>query len=302
MNLLLAVGGILLLFWGAHQLLRSSVQIALRMGMSPLVIGLTLVALATSLPEALTSAIAQIEGVSGDVALGNVVGSNIANIGLVLALGLLICPMSIRKQVKQVEMPLLISVSFFLGAFMLKGHLGWFVGLLLLLGAIAYLFFEWRYGKNGEAPQKNGRPMGRLVLFFLLSIVALILGAKGLVDGGVGLAKQFHVPERVIALSVIAIGTSLPELVTVIVAATQKKEALILGNVVGSNLLNLLLVIGISALIRPIIFTHYLLICDLPIMIGFSLLLWLSMWRRNKLSRFYGGLYLVLYVCYLVWI
>jgi len=300
--ILLVLGGILFLFWGAHQLLRSSVQIALIMGISPLVIGLTLVAFATSLPEALTSIIAQIEKVPGDIALGNVLGSNIANIGLVLGVGLLICPVTIRKRVKTIEIPFLIILSFLLGAIMLKGFVGRWAGFWFLLGAIGYLVFEWIYGKNGEAVSKNSRPIGRLILFFFLGVLALILGAKGLVDGGVRLARELHVPERIIALSVIAIGTSLPELFTVILAAIKKKEDLILGNVVGSNILNLLLIVGISALIRPIIFTHFMLIYDVPIMIGFAGLLWISMWRCEKLHRLYGGLYLFLYVGYLVFV
>ncbi|MCB1110637.1 MAG: sodium:calcium antiporter, partial [Chlamydiia bacterium] len=269
-------------------------------GVSPLVVGLTLVALATSFPEAMTSAIAQIKGVSGDVALGNVIGSNIANIGLVLGVALLICPVRIPRKIKTIEMPLLLIFSLFLGFIMLFGEIPRWMGVCFLLLACGYLLFEWLYGKNGEEVAKSQVSLSKAVIFFCLSLIALILGARGLVDGGVRLAFLLHVPERIIAVSVVAIGTSLPELVTVIVAATRKKEALILGNVVGSNILNILFIVGISAVIRPLFFTAPLLAFDIPIMVGFAGLLWISMWKRTVLPRFVGIFYIVLYIGYLV--
>lgn len=298
--ILFVIVGVLLLYWGAHQLLRASVQIALAAGVSPLVIGLTLVALATSFPEAMTSAIAQIEGISGDVALGNVIGSNIANIGLVLGVALLICPVRIPQKIKTLEMPFLLIFSLILGLIMFLGVIPRWIGVLFLLLACGYLIFEWLYGKNGEAVPKNQVSLKKAILFFCLSLLALILGAKGLVEGGVQLARLLQVPERVIAVSVIAIGTSLPELTTVILAATRKKEALILGNVLGSNILNILFIVGLSAVIRPLIFTVPLLSFDIPIMVGFAGVLWISMWRRNVLPRLVGAFYLALYIGYLV--
>jgi len=302
LSIFFIVGGAILLYWGAHELLRSSVQIALAFGLSPLVIGLTLVALATSLPEALTSVIAQVQDVSGDVALGNVLGSNIANIGLVLGVALLICPIQIPRKIKAIEMSILLVFSFVLALVMLKGFVGRWMGACFFVLACGYLLFEWIYGKNGEPIPKSKGALGKAILFFFLSVLALIFGAKGLVDGGVGLAHVLHVPERIIAVSVIAIGTSLPELVTVIVAAAHRKDSLILGNVVGSNILNLLFIVGLSALIRPIIFSHQLLMNDIPIMIGFAGVLWISMWRRTVLPRLIGAFYLLLYIGYLVFV
>ena len=299
-SVLFILGGALLLYWGAHQLIRSSVQIALAAGVSPLVIGLTLVALATSFPEAMTSAIAQMKGVSGDVALGNVLGSNIANIGLVLGVALLICPVRIPIKIKTIEMPLLLLLSLALGLIMFLGEISRWMGVCSLLLACGYLIFEWLYGKNGEAVAKSAASLKKALLFFCFSLVALIFGAKGLVEGGVELARILQVPERVIAVSVIAIGTSLPELATVILAAARKKEALILGNVVGSNILNLLFIVGLSAVIRPLIFTRPLLTFDVPIMVGLVGALWISMWRRNVLPRYVGAFYLILYIGYLV--
>ncbi|WP_420422258.1 calcium/sodium antiporter [Simkania sp.] len=298
--ILLVAFGVLLLYWGAHQLFRSSIQIALAAGVSPLVVGLTLVALATSFPEAMTSAIAQIKGVSGDVALGNVIGSNIANIGLVLGVALLICPIRIPQKIKRIEMPLVLIFSLLLGLIMFLGEIPRWIGVCFLVLACGYLIFEWLYGKNGEAASKNQASLQKAVIFFCLSLIALIFGARGLVDGGVELALLLHVPERVIAVSVVAIGTSLPELVTVILAAAHKKEALILGNVVGSNILNILFIVGLSAVIRPLIFTAPMLAFDIPIMVGFTGVLWISMWRRNVLPRFVGIFYLALYIGYLV--
>lgn len=300
--ILFVVFGVLLLYWGAQQLLRSSIQIALAAGVSPLVVGLTLVALATSFPEAMTSAFAQIKGVSGDVALGNIIGSNIANIGLILGVALLISPVRIPQKIKTIEMSLLLIFSLLLGLTMFLGEIPRWIGACFLLLSCLYLVYEWLYGKNGEAIPKVQVSLKKAVIFFCLSLIALILGARGLVDGGVRLAFLLHMPERFIAVSVIAIGTSLPELVTVILAAAHKKDALVLGNVVGSNILNILFIVGLSAVIRPLIFTAPMLVFDMPVMVGMVGVLWISMWRKNVLSCLHGFFYLALYIGYLLMI
>ena len=255
------LGGLLLLTIGAESLVRGSASVALRVGVTPLAVGLTVVAFGTGSPELFVSAQAAYAG-NSDIALGNIVGSNISNIALILGLSALIRPIKTRAQVIQREIPLMIAATLLLCVFLIGGVIGRFEGLILLAGGVAYTAFTYfmaRREHNRRVEQEFTDvvpPSTRALWADLLLIVAglgvLIAGAQLLVRGAIELAEGFAISQIVIGLTIVAIGTSLPELATSMVAAARKEGDIAVGNVVGSNVLNILCVLGIAALIQPI--------------------------------------------------
>ena len=299
------VAGFILLLFGGDWLVDSGVAIARRFRISPLVIGLTIVAFGTSAPELLVSTISAFEGNSG-IAMGNVIGSNIANIGLILGLTALICPIVV-KGMKEVTMNglVMIAASVLLLLLSLNGKLSRIEGILLFMLILVYTIISIRNGRKNESPASDNmdasmRPLAAFLLL-ILSCAMLSYGADLLVKGASSLASALGVSDKVIGLTVVAFGTSLPELAASVAAALKKQMDISIGNIIGSNIFNILCVLGVSCSITPITFQFSTYLRDLIIMLAFAIVLVLMVqpWKQTgKLSRLSG---LILFLGYAVY-
>jgi len=302
------LGGLSLLYFGAEGLVRGSAALALRLRISALVVGLTVVAFGTSAPELVVSLKAAIIR-SGDIALGNVIGSNICNIGLILGLSAIIRPLHIQIQTIRVEVPILIGASLMLLIFLSNLRIGRLEGICLAVGIVAFTMFNvWHARKSSEESKDNivaeilPSPKGRAwkdVVFVLGGLGMLILGANLFVNGSVRAAERMGVGEAFIGLTLVALGTSLPELATSVVAAWKKQNDIAVGNVIGSNIFNILCILGFSSTVYPIqgIGIKPL---DLYLMLGLTVLILPLMKSDFTLKRWEGGVLLAVYVCYIV--
>lgn len=299
--------GVVILYFGAEGMVLGGARIALRLGMTPLVVGLTVVAFSTSTPEVVASLLGALEERDGNLAFGNVIGSNICNIGLVFGLSALISPMVIHRNLWRREMPLMVGACLLMPLCLLGGFIGHYRGALLMLALIGYTYFQIRVGKresDGDAILEvdritDWRSGVRAGIYLALGLAGLLVGAWLLVQGSVDLAKLLGLSDRVIGLTVVAIGTSFPELATSIVAAVRKKADIAIGNVMGSNVFNALFIVGLVALVIPVSFSTRLLCVDVPVMLLFCLLMWLFLWKRDVVRRWQGALMVVLYAAYL---
>jgi len=314
--ILLLIGGFVLLVFGAEALVRGASKLAAMVGISPLVIGLTVVSFGTSSPEIAVSVQSSFAGET-DLALGNVVGSNIANILLVLGASALAAPLTVSAQLVRLDVPLMIGVSVLLLLLGLDGSLGLVDGALLFLAVATYTTFlivQSRKASKAEqeaageefAVDENESPAKRWLInlgFILVGLVMLIFGSDLLVDGAVIIAKAFGISEFVIGLTIVAIGTSLPELATSVVASFRGERDIAVGNAVGSNLYNILLVLGVSSMVAPdgLIVTNAAVTFDIPIMIGVALLC-LPIFFNGIVARWEGLFFLVLYTSYVMYL
>lgn len=298
---------LLLLFVGAEGLVRGSASLARRAGLSALLVGLTIVAFGTSAPELVVSLKAGLAG-QGDIALGNVVGSNSFNIGIILALTALICPVPVHRQVIKIDAPLAAVAALLLLALMSDGHLSRGEAGLLFFGIIAYTAMNVvlaRRAAVAEAGQnlEEGVPpvsghWGLDVVYLVGGLAILIFGSRLLVDHSVLLATSLGISEAVIGLTIVAAGTSMPELATSVVAALRKQPDIAVGNIVGSNIFNILGILGLSGLVAPLTANGVRLI-DYGFMIAFSLLLLPLLYTGRKVIRTEGVILLALYGVYL---
>lgn len=306
---LLAVG-FLILTLGAELLVRGSSTVALKLGISPLLIGLTVVAFGTSAPEFAVSIESTVTGRSA-IALGNVIGSNIANIGLILGIVAVLSPIKIEQQLLRNQIPLLIAVSILLWFLLLDQQLTRFDGVLLCSGLIGFLLHSYFQSLRDKAalevlvikpivgdPQKN---TAFYLAMLVLGLVLLIYGAGLFVDSTVRLARLIGISEAVIGLSVVAVGTSVPELATSLVAAWKKESALAVGNIIGSNLFNILGILGITSIIQPVYGGDFSLL-DFGVMLANSLILLPFAWKSLVINRVEGSILLIGYFTYMVYI
>lgn len=315
LTLVLFVGGLILAIVGAESLVRGASRLAAAVGVSPLVIGLTVVAFGTSAPELAVSVQSSLLGLSS-VALGNVVGSNIFNVLLILGLSALVAPLTVAQQLVQLDVPLMIGVSLIAYLFALDGNVGRLEGLLLFGGIIAYTIFliiesrresrevEEEYAKEfGEPPRGLGQIVVNLVLV-VVGLAMLVVGSRWLIDGAVAIARALGVSEVVIALTLIAGGTSLPEVATSVVASLRGERDIAVGNIVGSNIFNLLSVLGATATVAPngVEVTPRLLNFDFPIMLAVAFACLPIFFTGNSVSRWEGGLFLAYYVAYTLYL
>jgi len=318
----LLVLGLVLLYFGAEWLVKGASQIALRCGIAPLVVGLTVVAFGTSAPELLVSIKANLAG-QDDLAVGNVVGSNICNIGLILGVGALMVPLTIQRQVVRRELPILLGVSVIFAVMLWDGEVQRWEAGLLFVGIVVYLWSSFRMARKeakekgivgtaeasdeisaeelAESQKGGAKKVALDVGLVLVGLVTLVFGADFLIKGGVGIARIFGVSEVIIGLTMVALGTSLPELAASVVAAMKGEGDLITGNALGSCLFNILAVIGISGMIAPL-GAGELKVSDIAVMVGITLLAFVFMWSRRKLSRIEGGILLVVYLGYCAWL
>jgi len=313
MTILFLLLGLVLLVAGGELLVRGAVQLAERFRISPLLIGLTLVGFGTSTPELVTSLQAAFAGSPG-IAVGNVVGSNIANILFILGLTAIIFPVVIAKETfKRDGIVLALSTLMCLGA-VLYGYLTPVLGVIFVASLAGYIYYAFRQerqsnaaadaasGGVSDAPSPSA-PMIALDLLFVIGGLALtILGARFLVTSAIEIARDFNVSETIIGLTIVAVGTSLPELVTSVIAALRKHSDIAFGNIVGSNIYNVLGILGVTAIIKPIDVPPQIASLDIWVMIGATVLLIITATSRWRIGRVEGGIMLAAYVGYCVWL
>ena len=309
-DFLLVAAGLALLFLGGEGLVRGSVRIAERLGISKLLIGLVIVGFGTSMPELLVSMKAALAG-TPEIALGNVVGSNIANVLLIVGMAAVITPILgwERTAVREALVAALVSLAAFA---LVQGEvITKLEGITMLMVLAGYLFLSYWLEKRDpqaktfqhEAEEFEDIPLPRPWLAPVLAlggIVALVFGADMLIEGAVNIARDFAVPDAVIGLSLVAIGTSLPELATAIVAAIRRHYDVVLGNVIGSNIFNILAILGVTVVIQPIEVSARFREIDTPVMLGSALLLLALLFVTKTIGRLWGFLMLALYAAYMV--
>ncbi|MEM7642891.1 MAG: calcium/sodium antiporter [Pseudomonadota bacterium] len=298
--LMVAVGLVILIFAG-DALVKGAVNLALRLGLPALVVSLTVVAFGTSAPELLVSVQAILDGAPG-LALGNVVGSNTANVLLVLGVPALIATLHTSRCETRRDFLYMLVATFLFIAFCLTGRLVWWHGLILLavLAGILILTFLSSRGEEVEVEGvEPGLPGWKLAAYLVLGLIGLPLGAKLLVDGATEIARTFGVSETVIGLTLVAIGTSLPELATTVMAAIRRHADVALGNVIGSNLFNLLGIIGVALLVGPIPVEQGFVVKDLWVMLAATLLLIPFVFLARDITRTWGVALTGLYAVYL---
>ncbi|MBQ0803683.1 MAG: calcium/sodium antiporter [Sulfitobacter sp.] len=302
MDYIYVAAGLVCLFLGGDALVRGSVGIALRLAMSPLLIGLTVVGFGTSTPELLVSVNAAWRGVP-DIAVGNIVGSNIANIALIMGVTALVWPIRVSGAAMRRDTGVMIAATLALVPVFLMGEIGRVAGTGLLAGLIGYLV--WAYLQPGDVAEDIGndspKPNAILsVIWIIAGLVALVLGARFLVDGAVSIARDAGLSEAFIGLTIVAVGTSLPELATSVVAAFRRQSEIAIGNVIGSNIFNVLGILGVTAVIKPIPVADRFVSFDLPVMIAVSLLITALLLKRAVIGRRTGAVLLLGYAAYVV--
>ena len=302
-------GGLVLLFVGAEALIRGSSNLAIKIGITPLVVGLTVVAFGTSTPELVVSLKAALLG-NSSISLGNIIGSNIANIALILGVAAIIRPLDVHAKVIMREIPIMIGISLLLIFLLLDGELGFIDGLIFVIGLVVYLIANVMMARKEKNPavesefkeglkSKLGIPIS--IVLMIVGLGLLILGANLFVQSAVAIAKMFNVSDAIIGLTIVAIGTSLPELITSIVAAYKKESDIAIGNVVGSNVFNILGILGITALIIPISSVGISNI-DLGVMMFAAIILFPLSRTGFSISRFEGAFLLLGYAGYIYYL
>lgn len=306
--------GLLLLVWGADRFVMGAAALARNLGVSPLLIGLTVVGLGTSAPEILVSAMAAMQGNPG-LAVGNAVGSNIANIGLILGVSALVAPLVVKSAVLRREYPLLLLVSFGVFLLLIDGHLGQLDGILMLVGLAATLLAVVHIGRQRAASDPLDQEFEEeiptdlstfaAVMWFLAGLALLLVASRMLVWGAVSIATSFGVSDLVIGLTIVAIGTSLPELAASVASNLKGEDDIAVGNVIGSNIFNMLAVLALPGLFAPTVIEESVLTRDFPLMLGLTMaLFFLGRGRKGNghISRIQGSLLLVCFVAYQAWL
>ena len=308
LQLALFTAGVVVLYVGAEMLVKGAVRLATSFGVSRLITGLSLVAFGTSAPELALDVTAAFRG-AVNLAFGDLVGSNIANVGLVIGVAALVRPMQMQMRTLRSEIPLVIAVSLGLWALAADGCIGRGDAVLMLGGFAAFMAYLYRTARRERegvrdvlehlAENKNSRL--RSGLLSLGGLTTLVIGAQLIVIAAVAMARDFGVSELVIGLTIVALGTSLPELATAAVANYRDNADLVVGNVLGSNVFNILMVMALVALIHPLPVQHTSLCFDIPAMTAFAVGLGVIMFRGLVISRWEGGLLLACYAAFIVW-
>ncbi|MCG7498146.1 calcium/sodium antiporter [Vibrio sp. Of7-15] len=303
------VVGLGLLVWSADKLVFGAAALAKNIGVSPLVIGMTILAMGSSAPEMMVSATAALDGKT-DTAVGNVLGSNIANIALILGITALIKPLAISSGVIRRELPLMLVVTLLAGALLWDSHLGFYEGVLLVVLFISFLIAMLKISqnekKNGDVlldEQESEIPEGvsnaKAALWVVVGLVALPFAADTLVDSSVTIAKFFGMSDLVIGLTIIAIGTSLPELAASLASLKKGEDDMAVGNIIGSNVFNILAVMGIPGLLNPSVLSPLAMGRDFYVMLAISiLLLIMALGKSRSINRIEGG---ILFACFIAY-
>lgn len=313
-DILEVIGGFVLLVWGADRFVHGAAAAARNLGIAPLLIGLTVVAFATSAPEILVSVVAAGRGEPG-LAIGNAIGSNICNIGLVLGCVSVIRPMKLRSATLRREMPALLAVTLLTVSLFLDSYLSRIDGLVMLTGLVIVMIWLARLGlhsavndpikRDFEAEIPQHVPMKMALIWFVLGLATLLGGAALLVDGAIDIARTLGVSDVVIGITLVALGTSVPELAVSLASALKGEYGLAIGNIVGSNIFNLLAVIGVAATIAPAPLAPSVLSLHIFVMVAFTLVLFAMTYDydgKSELSRVEGGALLIAYVAFISYV
>ena len=313
-SIALICAGFALLIWSADRFVMGAAALARNLGASPLLIGLTIVGFGTSAPEILVSGMASLQGNPG-LAVGNALGSNIANIGLILGITAVVVPLAVNSDVLRKEYPLLLVVSMVSYVLLMDGELGRIDGAILMLGLFLSMFIVVKIGRQRQQSDVLAQEYtdeipadmstGKSIMWFCIGLVLLLIGSRLLVTGAVDIANAFGVSDLVIGLTIVAVGTSLPELAASIASALKGEHELAVGNILGSNLYNLLAVLSIPGLVSPGPVAEEVLKRDMPVMLGLTLALFLMGTGRNgkgSVTRFAGTSLLLAFVAYQSWV
>ena len=310
----LIIAGLTLLIWGADRFVHGAAATARNLGIAPLLIGLTIVAFATSAPEILVSVVASSQGQSG-LAIGNAIGSNIVNIGLVLGVTAIVRPIPLESATLRREMPALLAVSLLTVSLFLDTRLSRPDGIVMLTGLAIVMIWFVRLGirtsendpikKDYEAEIPKNVRMKSAIFWIVVGLIVLLIGAEWLVDGAIGVAQSLGVSEIVIGITIVAFGTSVPELAVSLVSALKGEYGLAIGNIVGSNIFNLLAVMGIAATIQPAAVAPSVLSLHIFVMVAFTLVLFAMTYDydgKAMLSRMEGIALLIAYIAYVSYV
>lgn len=307
---LMIISGLVLLFLGGEALIRGAVSLARNFGLSKLLVSSVIVGFGTSMPEMTVSVGAALKN-SPEIAVGNVVGSNIANILLIVSIAVLIHPVLIKGQAVRRDALMMVASSVLLCGLALYGSLGFVCGLLMFLALVAYV--AWCYSQDRKTPSETpahidedieGTHLSTLgaSLYSLLGLCLLVWGAYFLVEGAVALARHYGLSEAVIGLTIVAVGTSLPELATSIVAAYRRHGDVIVGNILGSNIFNILSILGITSMVQTIPLTGQIASVDVWIMLAVALVFAVPLWIGALIGRTSAVVMLLAYIAYTAWL
>jgi cation:H+ antiporter len=315
LNIFILLSGLVVLYFSADWLVAGSSRLATRLGVPPLVIGLTVVAFGTSMPELVVSVTAALQDRSG-IALGNVIGSNIANIALILGLSALIRPLGTKVRSIRREAPFMVLGAIVLVLTIMDSMLGRLDGMLFSAMFLVFVLYSYLTAKKEsvvlaedikreyEESEKRGMRSIPVVPLIVIGLCGLVLGAQLLINSAIGIAIKLNLSETFIGLSIVALGTSLPELATSTVAAYKGENDISIGNIIGSNIFNTFGIIGISAFIHPIeigiVGTNYMV--DLALMVILSIAIWFFMYTGKRISRGEGAILIMVYLGYLVFL
>ncbi len=311
MDILMILSGLVLLFFGGEGLIKGAVSLARNFGLSKLLVSAVVVGFGTSMPEMTVSVGAALKGAS-DIAVGNVVGSNIANILLIVGLAAILCPIFVAGSAVKRDTFVMLGASFVLCGLALTGNISFTAGLFMFSALIAYIAWSYMQDKKRGAEtvlhieediegEKQLSPL-KASVYAVAGLVLLIGGAYILVEGAVAIARDFGLSEAVIGLTIVAVGTSLPELATAVVAACRKHSDVIIGNIVGSNIFNILAILGITAMISPIPIGTQIATYDVWIMLGVAVFLSIYLLRGLSIGSISGIAMLIAYCAYTAWL
>ncbi len=298
------IAGIVLVLWGADRLTDGAVALAERMSIPQMVIGLTIVAVGTSAPEFCVSLVSALKG-TADLAVGNVVGSNIFNTLLITGVAAMVAPMTVLPSTVRKDVPIAVAASFLLAAMVLvDGRLSRLDAALLAVGLVAFMWLTLRGARGGaseEPTAPKGYGVGKSVLLLVTGLACLVLGSNLFVDGATSVAGALGVSQAVIGLTVVAGGTSLPELATSVVAARKGNSGIAIGNVLGSNVMNILLILGVAGLVCPM-HVQGITLVDFAMLTGSILMLWLFARTSLTVARWEGAVLTALFLAYMAWL
>ncbi len=311
LSIIAIIGGLILLVWSADKFVEGSASTARYFGMPPLLIGMIVVGFGTSAPEMVVSALAALQGSPG-IAIGNAYGSNIANIGLILGITALISPIDVHSNILRKELPILAGVTALSILLIYDLEISFFDAIILLLvfGGLMYWTIQQRIKEKRDSLAKEieeetaalAMPIKKSVFWLVLGLILLIISSRILVWGAVELAKIFGVSDMIIGLTIVALGTSLPELASSIIAVRKGEHEIALGNIIGSNLFNTLAVVGIAGVINPIAISPETLSRDVVIMAGLTIFLFVIGYsfkrRHGRINRYEGAGLLLFYIAY----
>ncbi len=305
MSILFIIIGAVLVLWGADRLTDGATALAQRMNIPQIVIGLTVVAMGTSMPEFFVSLMSAIKGTS-DIAVGNIIGSNLFNTLMIVGISSLVAPMAISKSTVRKDIPFAIIASIALLAFSIDGEVSRFDSILLFAGFIFFIVYTVRMGLKGGDPNMENVKIEdmspwKAAGLMLLGLVCLVGGSHLFVDGSTSVARALGVSDAVIGLTIVAMGTSLPELATSVVAARKGRSAIAIGNVIGSNVFNILMILGVTGIVLPMDIQGITTL-DLAAMLGSVVLLWLFSYTKYTVTRWEGAVLTALYVAYVGWL